>query len=113
MPGGKGAKLGGQLLLNTVSKLYKHHVLPNQFRKWFAQRGISNIDDYTVQISQAIHLKGVHDKGLGAELPVRWNKHWADFIKAYPNASPSEIFHYAEGLLKRYGLANLPYVHYK
>ena len=55
----------------------------------------------------------VHGKGLGAELPGRGNKHWADFIKAYPNASPSEIFHYAVGLLKRYGLANLPYVPYR
>ncbi len=106
------AKTGEQLLLR-VGQLFKHHVLPQQFRKWFAQRGISNIDDYTVQIGQSTHLKGVHGKGLGTQLPGNWNKQWADFIKANPNASPSEIFHYAEGLLKRYGLGHLQYIPYK
>lgn len=106
------AKGGGQLLL-TAGKLHRHHVLPQQFRKWFAQRGISNIDDYAIQISQSTHLKGVHGKGLGAQLPGEWNKQWIDFIKANPNASPSEIFHHAEGLLKRYGLEHLQYVPYK
>lgn len=103
---------GGQLLL-TAGKLHKHHVLPQQFRKWFAQRGISNIDDYAVQIGQRTHLKGVHGKGLGAKLPGGWNTQWSDFIKSNPKASPSEIFNHAEGLLKRYGLEYLRYVPYK
>ncbi|MGN7787295.1 DUF6443 domain-containing protein [Niabella sp. 22666] len=105
-------KAGGQRLL-IAGRLHKHHVLPNQFRKWFAQRGISNIDDYTVQIGQSTHLKGIHGKGLGSQLPGNWNKQWADFIKNNPNASPSEIFHHAEGLLKTYGLEHLPYTPYK
>ena len=108
----KTVKQGKQLLL-TGGKLHKHHVLPQQYRKWFAQRGISNIDDYAIQIGQSTHLKGVHGKGLGAHLPGGWNKQWGDFIKANPNASPSEIFHHAEGLLKRYGLENSRYVPYK
>lgn len=107
------AAKGGEQLLLTAGKLHKHHVLPQQFRKWFAQRGISNIDDYAVQIGQSTHLKGVHGKGLGAQLPGDWNKQWSYFIKTNPNASPSEIFHHAEGLLKRYGLEHLPYVPYK
>ncbi len=103
---------GGQLLL-TAGQLHKHHVMPQQFRKWFAQRGISNIDDYAVQIGQSTHLKGVHGKGLGTQLPGGRNSQWGSFIKANPNASPSEIFHQAEGLLKRYGLEHLRYVPYK
>jgi len=102
-----------ELLLLTSGKLHKHHVLSQQFRKCFAERGISNIDDYTIQIGQQIHLKGVHGKGMGAGLPGGWNKQWTDFIKANPNASPSQIFHHEEGLLQRYGLDHLPYVPYK
>jgi hypothetical protein len=55
-------------------------------------------------------LRGIHGRGLGPKLPGRWNKEWADFIKANPNAT---IFYHAEGLLKRYGLEHLHYVPYK
>jgi len=27
---------------------------------------------------------------------TRWNNAWADFIKANPNATSSEVFHFAE-----------------
>jgi RHS repeat-associated protein len=109
----KGAAKAGQNLLITAGNLHRHHVLPQQFRQWFAQRGVSNIDDYTIEIGQSTHLKGVHGKGLNSQLPGNWNKHWADFIKANPNASRSEIFHHAEGLLKRFGFEHLPYVPYR
>ncbi|MEM7487379.1 MAG: DUF2380 domain-containing protein [Bacteroidota bacterium] len=106
------ARTGSTKLLKQGAKaLHKHHVLPQNFRPWFKSRGISNIDDFTVRISEATHLRGVHGRGLG-NLPGRWNQHWADFIKANPNASPSQIFHHAEGLLRRYGLEHLPYVPY-
>jgi RHS repeat-associated protein len=108
---GKFAK-GTERLLLKSGKLYKHHVFPQKFREWFVKNGIKNIDEFTIQISRDTHLKGVHGKGLG-NLPGRWNQQWADFIKLNPNASPSEIFHHAEGLLKRYGLEHLKYVPYK
>ncbi len=104
------AKGGSQLLLNTPKVIHRHHVLPQQFRNWFANRGISNIDDFTVPLSRSGHLKGVHGKGLG-NMPGGWNRAWADFIKANPNATPSQIFHQAEGMLQRYGLEHLRYVH--
>lgn len=109
----KGATLGSVKLLTQGAKaLHKHHVFPQQFRKWFSTRGINNIDDYAVTISQSTHLKGVHGKGLG-NLPGRWNQRWIDFIKSNPNASPSEIFYHGESLLREYGLEYLPYVKYK
>ncbi|WDF70452.1 DUF6443 domain-containing protein [Sphingobacterium oryzagri] len=41
-----------QLLITAGKKtLHKHHIMPQQFRKWFSERGISNIDDFTVQLS--------------------------------------------------------------
>ncbi len=118
---GKGVKWGSTFILRaerteqlllTAGKLHIHHILPQQFRKWFANQGINNIDDYGVVISSQTHLKGVHGNGIG-NLPGRWNTEWSDFIKANPKATPSEIFHHAEGLLDKYGLSHLPYVSYK
>ena len=92
-------------LLNS-GKLHKHHVLSQQFRKWFASRGIKNIDDYTIQMSAKNHLKTLHGQG-------KWNEQWSNFIKANPKATPSQIFYQAESMLKRYGLEHSRYVPYK
>jgi len=54
----------------------------------------------------------VHGRGLG-NLPGQWNQRWEEVIRANPQATPSEIFNHAEGLLKQYGLEHLPYVPYK
>ena len=94
-----------------VKALHKHHILPQKFKAWFVERGISNIDDFTVQISPQNHLKGVHGKGLG-NMPGKWNNIWAEFIKTTPNATPSQIFYQAETMLKRFGLEHLRYVKY-
>ena len=58
----------GKQLLLRAGKLHNHHAFPQQFRAWFAARGIDNIDDYTVRISEKLHLKGVHGKGLAIYL---------------------------------------------
>ena len=102
----EGVEIGTKQLLLMAGKktLHKHHVLPQQFRKWFAERGIKNIDDYTVKLSQKGH-QNVHSAG-------QWNKKWKDFIDANPTASPNEIFHQAENILNESGLQHLPYVKY-
>ncbi len=100
------------LLLLGIGALHKHHIFPQQFKKWFAKRGIKNIDDYTVKISDQTHLKGVHGKGLGY-LQGKWNQKWRDFIDTNPYATPTEIFHHVEGMLKTYGLDHLPYGPFK
>jgi Predicted lipoprotein of unknown function (DUF2380) len=92
--------------LLKAGKTHKHHVLSQQFRKWFASRGIKNIDDYTIKISAKNHLKNLHGQG-------KWNEQWSNFIKANPNATPSQIFYQAESMLKRYGLEHSRYVPYK
>ena len=109
--GKMGSKVAPKLLTQGAKALHKHHILPQKYRSWFKNRGISNIDDYAIRISQPTHSRGVHGRGLG-KMPGRWNQHWANFIKNNPNATPSEIFHYAEGLLQRYGLEHLRYVPY-
>lgn len=89
-----------------AGKLHQNHVLSQQFRKWFASRGIKNIDDYTIQISVKKHLKSIHGQG-------KWNQQWADFIKANPNASPSQIFYQVESMLQKHALEHSRYVPYK
>jgi hypothetical protein len=98
--------------LSNPAKVHNHHVFPQQFRKWFSSRGISNIDDYAVSLSSQTHLKGVHGSGLG-NLQGRWNQGWSTFIKNNPNATPSEIFYQGESLLKEFGLEHLRYIPYK
>ncbi|MDO5638146.1 MAG: DUF2380 domain-containing protein [Myroides sp.] len=101
-----------QLLLSS-SKIHKHHIFPQQFKKWFNERGISNIDDYTIMLSMPTHLKGIHGKGLGSQMPGNWNGIWSEFIKNNPEATPSQIFYQAESMIKRNGLEHLRYVPYK
>ena len=91
---------GGMLSLAS-GVLNKHHVLPQQFRLWFSQRGIANIDDYTIRITENTHKYGVHGKGM-QKLPGKWNSEWAEFIRNNPNAEPSHIFHQAENMLHRW-----------
>jgi hypothetical protein len=100
-----------RFLLNAA-KLHKHHVFPQAYRYWFKTIGIKNIDDYCVMINQTEHLKGVHGNGINNMLKGGWNDEWELFIQQNPLASPSEVFNFAEGLLKRYGLENLPYIKY-
>lgn len=92
--------------LLKAGKLHNHHVLSQQFRKWFASRGIKNIDDYTIQMSGKNHLKSLHGQG-------KWNQQWAEFITANPSATPSQIFYQAESMLQKHGLEHSRYVPYK
>jgi hypothetical protein len=85
---------------------HKHHIFPQAFRGWFAEKGI-DVDDYTVAIDSATHLRGVHGRGLG-DLPGRWNARWAQFIFRNPEANAAEIGQFASELMQEFGLDNLP-----
>jgi hypothetical protein len=50
------------------------------------------------------------EKGLGY-LKGKWDR-WKEFIRNNPNTTPSEIFHFSEGLRADYGLQYLPYIKY-
>ena len=89
-----------------MSKLHKHHIYPQQFKSWFKGRGI-DIDKFTIELEQSVHLKGVHGKGLG-ELQGRWNQRWAEWIKGHPNATKKEVEQFSQKLLKEYVLNTVP-----
>lgn len=73
-------------------RMADHHIFPQQFRKFFEQRGI-NIDRFTVSVGEVTHLRGLHGKGNGC-LPGKWNQRWRSFIEETPNASTSEVYQF-------------------
>ena len=76
-----------------------HHLLPRQFRTFFARAGI-NIDDYTVQLDQGVHLVLHGRGGLYAE---SWNPLWARFILRTPDANSAQIAEYLKVMLEGFG----------
>jgi RHS repeat-associated protein len=90
----------------SAPMLAKHHIFPQQFREFFTKLGI-NVDDFTVELGQTSHLKGVHGKGLG-NMPGKWNGRWADFINSHPNATSMDVFQFGGKLMDEFGLSGLP-----
>ena len=92
--------------LMYTGKKADHHIFPQQFKKYFSERGI-DIDDYTISIDQQVtHLKAVHGAGNLGEKPGRWNQHWAEWISKNPDATQKEIFQRAGEMLRSFNLQN-------
>jgi RHS repeat-associated protein len=89
-----------RLLANPI--LNGHHLMPNQFRSFFGKAGI-NIDDHAITLSQSVHLRGVHGSGF-ANMPGRWNKQWAAWIEANPNATDKEIYQQLGRMMDDFGI---------
>ncbi|NNB96722.1 DUF2380 domain-containing protein, partial [Corallococcus exiguus] len=62
-----------------MSDAPKHHVLPQEHREWFEQRGFKgdmDIDPFCVRLEQA-HHEAIHGGGnwkLGRTWPGEWNR---------------------------------------
>jgi hypothetical protein len=105
--GSAGASLGSmasRLLANPA--LHDHHLLPVQFKDFFAARGI-NIDDHTITVSRGVHLRGIHGKAWGYS-PGLWNKKWEEWIKANPNATQKDIYQQLGRMMDEFGLTGYP-----
>jgi len=78
-----------------------------------------NIDEHTVEVSQGVHLKGLHGKGgfVGPGnkmMPAKkWNSAWKEFFAQNPNPTAKEVYQFAGHLMDMYGLSGLPIVPYK
>ncbi len=101
----KGAAVEGGTKLLSAAKLMDHHLLPQQFGKFFEAAGI-NINKFTVTLSEAAHLRGVHGSGL-ADMPGGWNKAWKGWIEANPNATSKEIYQQLGKMMDEFKLNNL------
>ena len=97
--------------LLPAPKMAKHHIFPQQFKKYFNEADIC-IDDYTISVPQnTTHLKGIHGKGYN-NMPGEWNSEWKSFITNNPTASQKDIYQFAGTLLDKYELNNLPITEY-
>ena len=102
---------GSERLLLASPRMAKHHIFPQQFKKYFNKSGI-DIDKYTVSVPHnTTHLKGIHGKGFN-DLPGGWNSEWKNFIMNNPNATQKEILQFGGRLMDKYGLNQLPIVEY-
>jgi hypothetical protein len=91
--------------LLAAPKMADHHIFPQQFKKFFEQKGI-DIEQHTISITTRTHLKAVHGKGLELR-PGRWNSQWSEFIKISPDASTKEVYQFAGKLLDDYNLSHI------
>jgi hypothetical protein len=62
-----------------MTRPVRHHVLPQEHRKWFEERGFAgklDIDSFTVELDEAAHqaLHGGGDWRLGRTWPGEWNR---------------------------------------
>ncbi|AQT60991.1 FG-GAP-like repeat-containing protein [Cellvibrio sp. PSBB023] len=85
-----GMVRGGFLKGLPKARTMDHHLLPQQFRKFFQARGI-DIEQHTITLGEKTHLLGIHGRGLG-KMPGGWNDRWRSYIDANPNASTKDIY---------------------
>jgi hypothetical protein len=87
-----------------------HHIFPKQFEQLFRRRGI-DIDNYTVALGEASHLRSVHGAGSG-NMPGRWNQIWDEWFRANPNATAREIYQQGGLMMDLFGINHLPITPY-
>jgi uncharacterized lipoprotein (TIGR02269 family) len=83
----------------------KHHIFPQEFKRWFDQKGIS-IHRYTVLVDKELHDR-IHRGPSGGP----WNAAWREFRLASQRATQEEIWAYAWELCVKFGIYGpiLPY----
>ena len=98
--------------LLTAAATHRHHIYPKQFDWYFEPRRI-DINNYTVNLEQKVHLSGVHGRGGfttadNLDLQGHWNQKWQKFIDDHPNATPKEVYQFGGQLMDDFGLSGLP-----
>jgi len=102
--------------LLPAPRMHSHHIFPQKWAEWFADRGI-DVHQYTIALESSEHLSGVHGKGgfVGSGdsvLPRRWNQFWDSFIEEHQLANSKDIYQFAGVLLDWFGLSGHPIVPY-
>jgi RHS repeat-associated protein len=106
----KAAKIEGPITdpsrLLPSPKMHRGHIFPQEkcFEKYWRKAHI-DIDEHTIYIEQATHLRGMHGKGMG-KMPGRWNPRWKTFFREHPDASPVQIYQQAGNMMDEFGLSD-------
>ena len=102
----------------------RHHVLPQEERAWFEERGFvgkKDIDHYTIELEEAEHqaIHGGGNRQLAKQWPNEWTqKLMSELQKAERrlgrNLTPKEILKIVKGLLKDpYGIGKPKFIPYR
>ncbi|MEX2282347.1 MAG: RHS repeat-associated core domain-containing protein [Gemmatimonadota bacterium] len=82
--------LGGMVRHVDDVRIEWHHMLPQEFKEWFARAGAElDIEDFRVELPVELHRlspDGIHTKAGGD-----WNGEWSRFIKDNPEANRAQI----------------------
>ena len=86
----------------------RHHLFAQEFRSKFEELGIANIDDYTIELSNAIHGR-LH---AGPRRGGAWNQAWDDFF-ANPNVSDVDAYRQVGRMIRDFDIDGLPLIPYR
>lgn len=116
LPGGGGyIEAGSKICKLAAPKMIKHHLFnkfrgiskeSQKYRDFFKTHNI-NVDDFTVQLTEEMHRKSIHQAGNN------WTTRIKQWIDANPNASTKEVYQYIGSLMDEYGINHLPIGPYK
>jgi Predicted lipoprotein of unknown function (DUF2380) len=105
-----------------MARPVRHHVLPQEHRKWFEERGFvgdMDIDNFTVELEEAVH-QAAHGGGnwrLGRTWPGEWNRRVMFVLQEREEEigrrmKPGEILDIVRALMPQYNLGG-PFRPYK
>jgi hypothetical protein len=98
----------GELHLTKIARPPRHHVFPQEHRKWFEERGI-DIDKYTLELDQGTH-SALHTMGWNDEI-MRHLK-LAEYSKG-KNLTSDEILEIGNAHCRQMKVDNIPYIPYR
>ena len=102
-------------LLLEAPKTVRHHIFnkfrgkspaSQKYRDFFQRHGI-DVDDFTVEIPEAMHREWVHRAGHN------WTTRWKRWIDANPNATSKDVYQQAGRMMDEYGLSGEPLIRYR
>ena len=97
----------------------RHHVFPQEYQSFFEQRGLQDIDEFTVDLEEATHqaIHGGGDWRRGRAWPGEWNTNiMRELIEAETRQGGAlltreQILEIGRNLMRRYGI-DQPFVPY-
>lgn len=116
MPSYRGSLLAGETSLALPSPTFIRHHIFNKFRgkspgsqkyrDFFKRHGIK-VDDYTVEMTETMHVDFIHRGGNN------WTTRWRQWIDENPNATTPQVYQFGGSLMDEYGINHFPIIPYR
>jgi len=115
LAGASSRPLRSATKLLPAPKMQLHHIFPQSLKDDFEALGIQ-IHNFCVELSETVHLRGVHGNGLrevDPRLTGQWNEKWKAWLRDNPNADATAAYQQAGMMMDEFGLSGLPIVPYR